>query len=171
MLLELDQWRALFGNFKKSAFRLEVHQIYTMPDEHEDFQRFLAGEPKAEEDNQRWHDTVQAHLAAGRSIQRVKVVHRPLSDYTRYLLEWGIPDNVAAGEDYRIVDLGVGAAGLPEQDFWLFDERIVVHLNYRPDGTQVSRELIESPDLSRYLEWRDVALRAGVSFNEWNAGT
>ncbi|WP_348532844.1 DUF6879 family protein [Kitasatospora sp. MAP5-34] len=49
------------------------------------------------------------------------------------------------------------------------DESIVVHLNYRPDGTQINRELIKSPDLPKYLRWRDLALAESVPFTEWNS--
>ncbi|WP_406000107.1 DUF6879 family protein [Streptomyces sp. NBC_00829] len=64
-----------------------------------------------------------------------KLVGRPLTDYSRYLFEWAIPGNVEAGEDYRIVDATDREVGVPIQDFWMFDETAVVHLNYRPDGT------------------------------------
>lgn len=56
---------------------------------------------------------------------------------------------------------------LPEQDFWLFDESTVVDLNYRPDGTQINRELIEDPDLSIYLAWRDRARESAVPFSAY----
>jgi hypothetical protein len=29
--------------------------------------------------------------------------------------------------------------GLPDHDYWLFDESTVVELMYRPDGTQIGR--------------------------------
>lgn len=35
-------------------------------------------------------------------------------------------------------DYGLPLSGA---DWWMFDEERVVHLNYRPDGTQISREL------------------------------
>jgi hypothetical protein len=171
MLLDLDRWREIFRGFKKSAFRLETRQIYTMPDEREDFERFLAGLPSPPDDNHDWHVRVRGYLAEGKAIQRAKIIRRPLTDYTRYLLTRGIPDNVRAGEDYRIIEAGQQDVGLPEQDFWLFDEKVVVHLDYESDGTQRGRELVEEPDLARYLHWRDLALKQGVPFDEWHAGS
>lgn len=168
MLLTSDQWNEYFGTFKKSAFRLETHQTYTMPNEEEDFQRFLRGEPKPEDHNAAWHAELRSLVSAGKRVQRAKIVHRPFTDYTKYLLTWAIPDNVAAGEDYRIIDLPEEEIGLPGQDFWFFDERAVVHLNYREDGTQVSRELIEKPDTEKYVQWRDTALDLGIPFNKCN---
>lgn len=171
MLLDRDRWREIFRGFSKSAFRLETHQVYSMPDEREDFERFLAGLPARPDDNHEWHERVRAYVAAGKTIQRAKVVRRPLTDYTRYLLAEGIPENVKAGEDYRIIEVRDEETGLPDQDFWLFDDRVVVHLDYEPDGTQCGRELVDEPDLAKYLRWRDLALRRGVPFDEWHAGS
>ncbi|MGW1127026.1 DUF6879 family protein [Streptomyces sp. NPDC002526] len=168
VLLDGDAWQAYFRDFKRSAFRLEVHQTYTMPAEAETVRDFLAGGERPEGFNSAWHRTIRNHAAAGRTMTRAKIVHRPLSPYSRYLFEWCIPGNVAAGEDYRIVDATDHPyPGLPEQDFWLFDESTVVHLNYRPDGTQINRELIQDPDVGKYLAWRDLALESAVPFRAY----
>ena len=167
MLLDGEEWSAYFRDFKASAWRLEVQPTYTMPRESENLARFLKGEAKPEGHNANWHATVRANIAAGRSIGRVRVVRRPLTEYQRYQLAWGTPGNIAAGEDIRILDLADAELDLPSQDFWLFDEATVVHLNFRPDGTQINRELVESPDLSSYLQWRDSAIAASVSYLEY----
>jgi hypothetical protein len=166
--LDGDEWQSYFRNFKHSAFRLEVHQVYTMPFEAETLRSFVAGEEKPDGFNADWCRTIKGHLAAGRTFQRAKLVRLPLTDYSRYLFEWCIPGNVEAGEDYRIVDVTNDEPDLPEQDFWLFDESTVVHLNYRPDGTQINRELLQDPDIGQYLRWRDIAVAAGAPFAEWN---
>ncbi|MCP2257778.1 hypothetical protein LX15_001464 [Streptoalloteichus tenebrarius] len=169
MFLDGDVWQAYFRDFRKSAFRLETHQVYTMPAEAEDLQRFLAGEPMPEAHNSPWHQTIRNNISAGKTMTRVKIIRRPLTDYTRFLLSWCIPDNVAAGEQYRIIDVTEREVDLPEQDFWLFDDETVVRLNYRPDGTQINRELVESGDITQYLRWRDLALAESVPFAEYQA--
>ncbi|WP_457028722.1 DUF6879 family protein [Kitasatospora sp. P5_F3] len=168
MLLDGEEWQGYFRSFKRSAFRLETHQVYTMPGEVETLRSFLADEPQPAGFNADWHQTIRDHAAAGRTMQRAKLVRLPLTDYSRYLFDWCIPGNVAAGEDYRILDLTERVVDLPQQDFWLFDESVVVHLNYRPDGTQINRTLIENPDLSQYLGWRDLALAEAVPYAEWH---
>ncbi|MFF2850138.1 DUF6879 family protein [Streptomyces sp. NPDC058001] len=166
VLLDGDEWQAYFRDFTRSAFRLEVHQTYTMPAEAETVRDFLARAAMPEGFNAEWHRTVRRNRDSGRTMTRAKIVRRPLSPYSRYLFEWCIPGNVAAGEDYELVDVtDRPIPGLPEQDFWLFDETTVVHLNYRPDGTQINRELIQDPDLDMYLGWRDLALGSAVRFD------
>ncbi|MVO85882.1 hypothetical protein GPA10_14230 [Streptomyces sp. p1417] len=165
VLLDGDAWQAYLHGFERSAFRLEVHQTYTMPTETETVRGFLAGARKPDGFNASWHRTIRDHAARGRTMTRAKVVRRPLTPYSRYLFEWCIPGNVEAGENYHIVELGDRPnPGLPEQDFWLFDESTVVHLNYRPDGTQINRELIQEPDMDTYLAWRDLALQNATPF-------
>lgn len=43
VLLDGDEWQAYFRDFERSAFRLEVHQTYTMPGEAETVRDFLGG--------------------------------------------------------------------------------------------------------------------------------
>jgi hypothetical protein len=57
-----------------------------------------------------------------------------------------------------------------DHDFWLFDDTTVVKLLYRPDGTQIGRELLENPDLGAYLRCRDAAWQAAVPFRDFWAG-
>ncbi|UZJ29369.1 DUF6879 family protein [Streptomyces endophytica] len=169
MLLDGEPWAAMFQDFKRSAWRFEVQPTYTMPAEADSLARFLRGEPKPEGHNAKWHVTVRDAIKAGKTFGRVRVVRQPLTDYQRYQFAWGIPGNIKAGEDIRVLDLTDRDLDLPDQDFWMFDETTVVHLNYRPDGTQINRELIESPDLKKYLGWRDLALENAVPFGEYRA--
>ena len=99
---------------------------------------------------------------------RVRVLRQPVTDYARSQFAWSIPGNIAAGEDIRILDLTGQDLALPDQDFWLFDETTVVHLNFRPDGTLIDRERVENVDVTKYLEWRDIAIEHSVSFEEYD---
>lgn len=169
MLLAGDAWRAFFDSFEHEAFRLETRSAYAMPDEDEEFQEFLAtGELHIAQDDA-WLTRVRNYRATGRRIGRVHVLTRPLSDYLRYEFA-AYAYNVEAGEDIRILDLtGRQNPGLPDQDFWMFDDTKVVDMRYRPDGTQVGRDLLEGPDLDQYRHWRDLAVSLSVPFTEYAA--
>jgi len=166
--LEGEAWSRYFRDFTRSAFRLELRPVYTMPGEADELRRFEAGEKPPPDYHYGWLDTVPAARRAGKTISRVRVVRRPLTTYIRYEFEWGFVYNVKAGEDIRVLDLTDHTGpDLPDHDFWLFDETIVVKLLYRPDGTQIGRELVQNPDLDAYLGWRDAAWQAAVPFSAY----
>jgi hypothetical protein len=167
VLLRSDELGAMFRDFQRSAFRLETLPAYNMAGEQDEYQRFLAGEKPPVDLHYGWLDLVSGHVSAGRSMRRVRLVSRPLSDYIRYEFEWGFQFNVRAGEDIRVLDVTDRPIALPKQDFWLFDESTVVHLNYDQTGATVSREQVDAPDLSKYLGWRDLALSQSVSYDEY----
>jgi hypothetical protein len=168
MRLEGDAWRQFFDSYERAAFRLETLPVYAMPDEEDEFRRFLAGEKPPQDHHYSWLDRVANFRATGRVIQRVHVVTRPLSDYLRYEFEWAYAFNVEAGEEIKILDLTDREnPGLPAEDFWMFDERHVVSMMYRPDGSQIGRELLDDPDIESYVHYKEIALGNSVPFEEY----
>jgi hypothetical protein len=171
MRLEGEAWARYFQDVQRSAFRLELHPVYTMRGEVDELRRFLAGEKPPDGYHYGWLDTMAAAVRAGKTFRRVRVVTQPLPDYIRYEFEWGFVYNVAAGEDIRILDLtNTPMPDLPDHDFWLFDEATVVKLLYRPDGTQIKRELVDDPDIPAYIRYRDAAWRQAIPFSEYWKG-
>jgi hypothetical protein len=166
--LDGDAWRRTFDAYERDAWRFEAQPTYAMPRETENVARFLQGEPKPPEHNARWHERVRGYVASGRTIGRVRVVRQPLTDYQRYQFAWGIPGNIKAGEDIRILDVTKDDYGLPFSgtDWWMFDETRIVHLNFRPDGTQINRELFTG-EITPYLEWQRIAVANSVPFAEY----
>lgn len=171
MLLDGDVWRAFFDEFEREAWRFEAQPTYTMPAERESLAGFLRGEDKPPHHNARWHERVRGYIASGRRIGRVRIVQRPLTDYQRYQFAWGIPGNVNAGEDIRVLDVTRDDFGLPltGQDWWMLDEIRIAHLNFRSDGTQINREAYEG-DPAPYREWKRIALEHAVPFEEYVKG-
>jgi hypothetical protein len=166
--LEGDDWSRMFRDFSRSVFRLETRDLYTMPDEDDEFRRFREGEKPPADLWYPWLDTVAQAVQAGKSVQRVHVVTSPLSAYIRYEAEWGYVFNVQAGEDIRILDLATTPdPGLPTQDFFLFDDAHVVLMHYRDDGTQIGRELLDTADIMRYVEWKRLALETSTPFVDY----
>jgi hypothetical protein len=171
VLLDADTFGNWFVEFQRSAWRYERQPAYAMPREQDNLRRWRDGEPKPDEHNARGHERVRGIVAAGKSVGRVRVVGRPLTEYQRHQLEWAIPGNVEAGEDIRILDITNLDLDLPTQDFWLFDDATVVDLNFAPDGSLVNRDQRDGQDLTRYRRWRDLALAHAVPLSEWNART
>ncbi len=157
----------LFEDFERSAWRFETQPVYTMPDEAENFRLFREGKLRLEHPDGWWHKLVRAKTSSGKSMGRVRVIRRPLNDYVRYQFHRGIPNNIASGEDIRILDITGLSLDLPDQDFWLFDDATVLHLNFRPDGTLIDREIVKNPDLDIYRTWQKTALEHAVPFEDY----
>jgi len=168
MFLDGVEWQAALHGSTESAWRLETFPAYNMPQEKEDFAVFLAGERIPENYQSGWTQKLTEHQQSGRTIGRVHVLTRPLSDYLRFEFMYYQP-HVLAGEDIRILDVtdrenplaGIG-------DFWMFDSSQVVLMHYEPDGTQISREVYEG-DVATYEEYRRIAVAESVPFTEYVA--
>jgi hypothetical protein len=166
MHLDGEAWVQYLHNFAHDAFRLETHSVYRVPQEAETFRRFLAGEPLSEDDKKGWLDQIREHVAAGRRVCRVHVLRRPLTDYLRYEFEH-YRINAAAGEVIQILDLTDRPnPGLPDQDFWMFDDTRVVLMHYDVDGRQTGRH-VYSGDPEPFVEWKRLALERSVPFTEY----
>lgn len=163
-------WAELFTSYTRSAFRLEGQQTYSNPDEDAALARFLAGEP-LDLDLSWTSSRTRAQAAAGRTKTRVRVVVEPLTDYTRFELVV-YPELVAAGEDIRIIAVPEGGSpdGLPEHDYWLFDDRDVWRMHYNDHYRFSGAEQVVDPDvIAQHLRWRDAALAQAVPLDEYLA--
>jgi hypothetical protein len=129
---------ALLQNFRRSAFRLETLERYTVPQEAEWFAtwRRTGKLPELTPENDSWLRMVRDHTRAGRVMQRVRVVSNPLTDYERFELAL-FPPSLEAGEDIRVISR---SAIRVSEDFWLFDSQTAVMLRYDSTGTFLGAE-------------------------------
>ena len=154
----------------RDAFRLEVHQRYEVASDGNDFGRYLAGAaaPTAER-KQPWLDRPRSEHERGLRRRRVRVVTRPVSEYTRYECEWSYAPNGTAGEDIRVLDLGERA--LPDvgrwiqSDWWLLDDQHLVHMDCGLDGEFLGASVIA--DAAEAGSARDRLWDAAEPFPMW----
>ncbi|UCM88060.1 DUF6879 family protein [Streptomyces marincola] len=161
-MLGAEEFGRLFETFERAAFRLETLAVYDVEEEREEIARFLAGEDMGPE----WDDNpwVRSMTSRGKTVSRVHVLRSPLTDYLRYELA-AYPGNERAGESIGIVDLAEReVSGLPDHDFWLFDDRDVYRMHYTPGGRFVGCELLPADRLSEYQTYRERALAHAVPF-------
>lgn len=133
MILSPDQFGSIFTEFKNSARRIETLPVYRVSDETEKFKSYLDGKPLPSDRNEGWTDLVRSIRTSGRSIERVRVVPSPLTDYFRFEVDWFYVFNQEAGEDTRFI-LKNDVPDVVFKDTWLFDDSIVVDLSYTPEG-------------------------------------
>lgn len=154
-----DPWRT----FQHSAFRLETLPEYRVPREAGELERYLAGKPMRADYNSAWHATIRKKAESGAFMQRVRIVRPPLTDYQRRQFDWGYPGNLQAGEDTRVLDgQRADELGLPDWDFWFFDDRVVLRMKYESDGTYLGNEVVTVADQSEFLRYRELALTHAI---------
>lgn len=164
---ELDQ---LYRSFSTSAWRLEARDVYGVPEENARLQAFLEGrELPRSTSKDSWSAMTAAAAAAGRPFSRVRMVGRPVTDYTRW--EFSVyPENIAAGEEVRVLDRtwltdDESLGELWHTDFWLFDDTIAVIQNYADDGRYLGPTLADDP--TPYVQLRARALELSVPYQEF----
>ncbi|WP_282203553.1 DUF6879 family protein [Kitasatospora fiedleri] len=166
-MLKGEDFGRLFRTFERTAFRLETLAVYDVDEEREEFADFLAGKGlPAERSDNPW---VRSMTDLGKQVARVHVLRSPLSDYLRYELA-SYPGNVKAGESIGIIDTArQEVAGLPDHDFWLFDDTTVYRMHYTVAGRFIGGERLPADRLDEYLRYRDIALAHAVPFGEYTA--
>jgi hypothetical protein len=125
--------------------------------------KFLAGQPDELPWMQSWLDMLRAATVAGRRFARVRVVTLPLTDYSRFGV-WCAQFTGGAGEDIRYLTRDhASAAGLPDQDYWLFDSRKLVRMHFDEHDRFLGGELVEdSAEIVQANHWRDAAWHQAV---------
>lgn len=72
-----------------------------------------------------WLDVVQEITAKGVRLRRARIVSEPPSEYIRYEHSFTFT-NIAVGEEIRwLPRRSATGLALPDNDFWLFDDRLV----------------------------------------------
>lgn len=130
----------------------------------------MAGEPDDLAWFRDWLSLVRQATAAGRLFSRVRVVTVPLTDYSRFGL-WGSGHTAEAGEDIRYLTRDKAEeVGLPECDYWLFDSRKLIVMQFDEDDRFVRAEVVEDPAvIVEHNYWRDVARHHAVIRDEFAA--
>jgi hypothetical protein len=135
----------LLSTFERSSVHLETRDAYGTAVELPHMAKWAAGQPDDLAWLQDWCRTLRRHVAAGKTVHRARIVSEPLSDYQRWSHSIAHP-MVAAGEDIRWIPRRlVSSVAMPGNDFYLFDDRVVVFLLYAGNGLAVDRVTSTDP--------------------------
>ncbi|MFE4304634.1 DUF6879 family protein [Streptomyces sp. NPDC056891] len=133
-----------------------------------DFQAFLATGSSPSDPDEPWFVNIRAQVDAGKTVGRVRIADRPPTTEQLFLLDYA-RHNAASGEDIRYL-WREDAAGLPAEDFWIFDSRIVALLHFDDEDTMLDIELITEPaEVVRYCVARDAAMHHAVPYDGFAA--
>ena len=167
-----DDFNATFDSFRTSAFRLECRQTYKINIEDARLRAFRQGKPRPERSirTDPWLRRIAETTLAGKSWSRVRLIQRPLTEYTRYELI-SFVESQAVGEQIQILDLDehpdLTTLG---PDFLLFDagepDQSAIALHYDDEGSVLGYEHID-PEYCR--EQATVALASSIHLAEFLA--
>lgn len=147
MGLSYGDFNALFPTVKREALHLEMRDSYGTEAEIPHLAKWAAGEPDDLSWLQPWCTLVRDATKAGRTFRRARVVSEPFSDYQRWAHSLTGP-MVEAGEDIRWVPRArVSELMFPGNDFWLFDDELLVFLVFAGNGLVVDMPTATDPGL------------------------
>lgn len=162
-LLTGEDFFDLFRTFEHTAYRLEVRDSYY---EKEQLGQFVAGQRVNISYMEEWLALMVQARVEGKRVERVRVVSKPYSDYTRYGL-WLCQYNTQAGEDIRYLERDQ-AAGLPNHDYWLLDSTRLYIVHFGDGDELLGAEPVE--DVAAVVQagaWRDVAWHYATPYREY----
>ncbi|MFD7530251.1 DUF6879 family protein [Streptomyces sp. NPDC059849] len=134
----------LFREFRHTAWRLETRSGYASDRNSPKWARWQAGEDVAG-GTSAWLENVAGQTAAGKRIERVRLVDERPTEGQRFLLA-SAPGNVRAGEDIRnLTRAQAEQLRLPDYDFWLFDSRTVARFAFDENDTTLGVYVTEDP--------------------------
>jgi hypothetical protein len=164
-----------FDDWKRSSFRLEALDRYTVDFEREEFEAFLRGEPMPPNpaEFEDWFEKLRRERAEGRIRSRVHAIVGPLTPYLQYEIAWAYQPNAAAGEEIGIIHCASWEAtpfGMQPPDFYLLDDERVILLAYDDEGHWLGGDIVTDPgQVAEYRRLRDVAVGAARPLAEYLA--
>ncbi|MEU3342688.1 DUF6879 family protein [Streptomyces sp. NPDC006668] len=169
-IIGLDEFGQLFRTFEHSAWRLETRRGYASDREDPTYTEFVETGTLTLDYDDEWSRNIRSQTLAGKSIGRVRIVDEPPTQGQLFLLA-DSPRNTAAGEDIRCLPRSEAEARLlGNEDFWIFDSRLVARLNFDAEDVFHDVEVITKPaEVLRYVQLRDVAMHGAVPCDEFAA--
>lgn len=165
-----DTFDSYFEEFEHTAWRLESRRGYGSDRAGEKYRRYLETGAVPDDSQRPWCVNVRAQTAQGKRIERVRIVDSPPTWEQRFLLAAAAINN-AAGEDIRnLWRMDADKAGLPAEDFWLFDSRRALVLHFDDADGYLGAEPVEDPErIVRFCQIRDAAWHFAIRREEFVA--
>jgi hypothetical protein len=170
-IIGLDEFDRLFTQFEHTAWRLETRRRYASDEVTDTYAQFTRGEPVNWDGvDAEWCAERREQNALGKRFERLRIVDDPPTPGQLYLLD-NARRNSAVGEDIRnLWRVDAERLQLPEEDFWIFDSRLVARLNFDDADNLVNVELITEPvEVNRHAQVRDAAMHYAVPYEEFAA--
>lgn len=170
-IIGLDEFDRLFTQFEHTAWRLETRRRYASDELTDTYVQFMRGEPVDWEGvDTEWCAERREQVALGKRFERVRVVDDPPTAGQLYLLDNARRNSFVGEKILNLWRADADRLGLPTEDLWLFDSRLVARLDFDDADNLAGVELITEPAaVLRYAMVRDAALHHAVPYEEFAA--
>lgn len=163
--ISFDDFDAMFRTFQHTAWRLESRRRYASDEATPTYQQFEHDGRVDWDLDDPWCVERREQTALGKRIERVRIVDEPPTAGQRYLLD-NARRNTACGETIRVLPRSA-TAGLPAEDFWIFDSRVVALLDFDEGDNLVGVDLITNPvEVLTYCQARDAAWHHAIPYDQ-----
>jgi len=170
VLISFDEFGGMFETFEHTAWRLETRRRYRSDEETETYRRFARGDDAGWDLDDPWCVSRREQVALGKRFERVRIMDNPPTLGQRYLLD-NARRNAEVGEDIRnLWRSDAERLGLPAEDFWLFDSRVIALLHFDDADCMTGVELITDPvEVARACQVRDAAWHHATPYDVFAA--
>ncbi|MFF2039322.1 DUF6879 family protein [Kitasatospora sp. NPDC058170] len=136
----------LFQTASRSSVHLEMRDAYMLDDPaYRAWQNGRVALGGADEVH--WRGLVRSAVDRGVEVRRARIVSEPLSDYTRFEYDITEQHNIAAGEQVRwLPRRRATALALPGNDFWLFDDEVLLINHFAGNGDWTDTEIVDDAE-------------------------
>ncbi|MER7988475.1 DUF6879 family protein [Streptomyces noursei] len=135
-MTEIPTFEELFRQARRSAVHLEMRDGYMRSDPEFSSWSQDPGSvpPVCDPESRAWLSLMKEITGRGVAVRRARIFSEPMSDYLRFEHHL-TPRNVEAGEEVRWLPRRQASdLALPGNDFWLFDNSLVLFLHFTGDG-------------------------------------
>jgi len=151
-MVDVPDLAELFGSCTRSAVHLEMRDGYPLDDPMLDEWRSGHRHDPANPASwwRPWLEIVQAARRRGVAVRRARIVSEPISEYIRF--EYDVTFmNIFAGEDIRWLPRRCATnIALPGNDFWVFDDDVLIVNHFAGNGDKVSAELVDDATTTKF---------------------
>jgi len=130
---------SIFEGYTKEAFRLETIYEYCVPGEWENFQAFLKnGQASADANLIKYMKDASLKIESGKRHLRARLIPSPPNKYIEFETLVGYIPQSKIGFEHLILesmDIESIKLGRVLVDFWLFDKKELLIMDYKSNGT------------------------------------
>ena len=166
------RFRKCWTESKHEIFRLQLLDTYLVDDEKEAFSDYKKGKAVSEitlPGDDEWLSLIEDTTKKGVKIIDMEVVSIPLSEYKRFVIPMMFSPNSKGQESLFVERKKIAKQISGFQDYWMFDSKIVIPMNYDKEGHFFgSGDIITEPDkIARYVKLKEELLKVATPMSEF----